>query len=206
MQLGWCNWVDAIRGVVQDRDEFISIDLNRQGYKSEPFMLAKHIAQVFCVPDTTNKRLNVVIPEKRWIVRVESAIDEVEFYQFDEIPPFVTLMIKDQAKNTIGQRRSLLVQWPPWKSQEFQKTKTAMESSKMTLWNMLNVWKYGHLCENLTFIGYLCEICSMCENLTFIWYLCQNMVISEVCVVSEVLCSVSDGHYTEFGNCSIFDR
>jgi hypothetical protein len=25
--------------------------------------------------------------------------------------------------------------------------------------------KYGHLCENLTFIGYLCEICSLCENM-----------------------------------------
>jgi hypothetical protein len=31
------------------------------------------------------------------------------------------------------------------------------------------------------------------------------MAVSEVCVVSEVLCSVSDGHYTESGNCSIFD-
>jgi hypothetical protein len=30
---------------------------------------------------------------------------------------------------------------------------------------MLNIWKYGHLCEKLTFIGYLCEICSMCKNM-----------------------------------------
>jgi hypothetical protein len=52
---------------------------------------------------------------------------------------------------------------------------------------MLNVWKYGHLCENLTFIGYLFEICLMCENLTF---------ISEyLCAVFKALCSVSDGHY-----------
>jgi hypothetical protein len=59
-----CNWVDAIRGVVQDKYGFISVDLNHQGYKSEPFMLAKHVAQVFYVPDTTNKRLKVVIPRK----------------------------------------------------------------------------------------------------------------------------------------------
>jgi hypothetical protein len=60
----------------------------------------------------------------------------------------------------------------------------------------VNVWKYGHLCENFTFIGYFCEICSMCEN----------MAVSKVCLVSwsfvfnfwwsmcsfpEVLCSVS---------------
>jgi hypothetical protein len=59
-----CNWVDGIKGAVQDKYEFISIDLNHQGYKLEPFMLAKHIAHVFYVPDTTNKRLKVVIPGK----------------------------------------------------------------------------------------------------------------------------------------------
>jgi hypothetical protein len=25
--------------------------------------------------------------------------------------------------------------------------------------------KYDHLCENLSFIGYLCEMCSMFENM-----------------------------------------
>jgi hypothetical protein len=59
-----CNWVDRIMGVVQDKYGFIGVDLNHQGYKSEPFMLAKHVAQVFYVPDTINKRLKVVIPEK----------------------------------------------------------------------------------------------------------------------------------------------
>jgi hypothetical protein len=49
---------------------------------------------VFYVPDTTNKRLKVVIPKKRRIVGVENAIDEEEFDQFDDIPPFVTSMIK----------------------------------------------------------------------------------------------------------------
>jgi hypothetical protein len=58
------NWVDAIKGVVKDKYEFISIDLNHQGYKSEPFVLAKHVAQVLYVPNTTNKRLKVVIPGK----------------------------------------------------------------------------------------------------------------------------------------------
>jgi hypothetical protein len=59
-----CNWVDAIKGVVQDKYGFITIDVNRKGYKSEPFMLVKHIAQVFYVPDTINKRLKVGIPRK----------------------------------------------------------------------------------------------------------------------------------------------
>jgi hypothetical protein len=60
-----CTWVDEIKGVVQDKYGFISIYLNHQGYKSEPFVLAKHVAQVFYVLDTTNKRLKVVIPGKR---------------------------------------------------------------------------------------------------------------------------------------------
>jgi hypothetical protein len=38
---------------------FISIDSNCQGYKSKPFMLTKHVTQVFYVLDTTNKRLKV---------------------------------------------------------------------------------------------------------------------------------------------------
>jgi hypothetical protein len=59
-----CTWVDGIKGVVQDKYEFISVDLNHKGYKLKPFVLAKHVAQVFYVPDTTNKRLKVDIPEK----------------------------------------------------------------------------------------------------------------------------------------------
>jgi hypothetical protein len=60
-----CNWVDANKGVIKDKYRFITVDLNRQGYKSEPFVLTKHVAQVFYVPDTTNKKLKVVIPGKR---------------------------------------------------------------------------------------------------------------------------------------------
>jgi hypothetical protein len=59
-----CNWVDAIKGVIKDKYGFISVDLNRQEYKSESFVLAKHIAQVFYVLDITNKRLKVVIAGK----------------------------------------------------------------------------------------------------------------------------------------------
>jgi hypothetical protein len=59
-----CNWVDAIKGVVKDKYVFISVDLNHQRYKFDPFMLAKHVAHVFYVLDTTNKRLKMVISRK----------------------------------------------------------------------------------------------------------------------------------------------
>jgi hypothetical protein len=56
-------------------------------------VLAKYVAQVLYVSDTTNKRLNVVIPGKQQIVRVKNVVDEEEFHQFDEIPSFITSMI-----------------------------------------------------------------------------------------------------------------
>jgi hypothetical protein len=59
------------------------------------------------------------------------------------------------------------------KVKNFKKTKTATKSTKIIVQNMLIVSKYDHLCENLTFNGHLCEICSMCENMTFIGYLCE---------------------------------
>jgi hypothetical protein len=68
---------------------------------------------------------------------------------------------------------------------------------------MLNVCKYGHLCENLTFIGHLCEICSMCENMAIC---CLGSVSDALCVVSEALYSVSDGHYTKSSNCSVSEE
>jgi hypothetical protein len=95
-----CTWVDGIKGVVQDKYGFISIDLNNQGCKSESFVLAKYVAQVFYVLDTTNKRVKVVIPRKRWIVRVDNAVDEEEFDQFDEIPSFITSMIMPRISST----------------------------------------------------------------------------------------------------------
>jgi hypothetical protein len=126
-----CNWIDAIKGDVKDKYMFISIDLNHQGYKSESFVLAKHVAQVFYVPDTTNKRLKLVIPEKWWIVRVKNAVDEKEFDQFDEISSFITSMIKlripsaDEAPYLHNDHHE--------KVKKFKKTKTTTKSSKMIM-------------------------------------------------------------------------
>jgi hypothetical protein len=207
-----CNWVDAIKRVVQDKYGFISVDLNRQGYKSKPFVLAKHVAQVFYVPDTTNKRLKVVISKKWQIIKVENAIDEEEFNQFDEIPPFITSMIKPRISS--ANEAPYLRNDHHEKVKNFKKTRLQWKVAKwlckicsicenMTIcvkiwpfvwkfdfywifvWNMFNVWKYGHLCENVTFIGYLCEICLMCENMSIyvkIWLLLNIWVKYAQCL------------------------
>jgi hypothetical protein len=120
---------------------FISVDLNRQGYKSEPFVLAKHIAQVFYVIDTTNKRLNVVIPGKWRIIGVENAIDEKEFDQFDEISLFVTSMIKPRIPST--NEAPYLCNDHHEKVKNFKKSRLLRKVAK-----------------------WLCKICSMCENMT----------------------------------------
>jgi hypothetical protein len=94
-------------------------------------MLAKHVAQVFYVPDTINKRFKVVILGKRRIVRVENTVDEEEFDQCNEIPPFVTSMIKPRIPS--ANEAPYLRNGHHEKSQEFQKTKAAMESSKIIM-------------------------------------------------------------------------
>jgi hypothetical protein len=218
---------------------------------------------VFDVSGTTNKKLKVVIPGKRWIIRVKNVVDEEEFDQFDEIPPFATSMIKprippankgpylrndrhEKVKNFRKQRQQCKVaKWLCKICSMYENMTICMNfwlsmdicvkyAQCVKIWpfvwkydfywifvqNMLNVWKYGHFCKNVTFIGYLCEICSMFENIAIcvkmwlgylceIFSMCENMAIwcigsiFEVCAASEVLCLVSDLHYTESDNSSV---
>jgi len=76
--------------VTRDKNGFVSVDLRNVGYKTEPFVLAKDVLQVFYVPDTVRMMRHIVLSGKRRIVGVHNAVDEEEFNQFDEIPPFAT--------------------------------------------------------------------------------------------------------------------
>jgi hypothetical protein len=117
-------------------------------------MLAKHVAQVFYVPDTTNKRLKVVIPGKRWIVRVENVVDEEEFDQFDEIPPFITSMIKPRIPS--ANEAPCLCNDHHEKFKNFKKPRPQRKVAK-----------------------WLCKICSMCQNMT----ICVKVWLSiDICV------------------------
>jgi hypothetical protein len=84
-----CKWVRVPQGVKVDKRGFTLVDLNRLAYKDEPFILAKQATQVFYVRDPANPRLHIVLHGKRRIVGVENVdVDEEEYDQFDEIPPF----------------------------------------------------------------------------------------------------------------------
>jgi len=83
-----CRWVKGTRGINKDRYGFTTIDFEQVGYKDEPFVLAAQVSQVFYVLDTQNKKRLVVLPGKKRVVGVEDAVEEEEYNQFDEVPPF----------------------------------------------------------------------------------------------------------------------
>ncbi|KAM0846372.1 hypothetical protein ACQ4PT_055707 [Festuca glaucescens] len=102
-----CKWVKITGDGVQVDKLYgmTTVDLNNLGYRDEPFVLAKDVAQVFYVNDMStkprkrkNKEMNtsydepkrhIVLSGKRNIVGVEDKTDMSEDYnKFDEIPPF----------------------------------------------------------------------------------------------------------------------
>jgi hypothetical protein len=88
-----CRWVQGRQGVMKDRYGFTTVDLEQVGYMEEPFVLASQVSQVFYVRDTRNKRRQVVLPGKKRVVGVQNQVDEEEFKQSDEIPPFGTSIL-----------------------------------------------------------------------------------------------------------------
>ena len=94
-----CRWVQGSQGVTRDKNGFVSVDLRNVGYKTEPFVLAKDVLQVFYVPDTVRMTWHIVLSGKRRIVGVHNAVDEEEFNQFDEIPPFATCELSRLTAN-----------------------------------------------------------------------------------------------------------
>ena len=64
--------------MTRDKNGFVSIDFHNVGYKTEPFVLAKDVLQVFNVPDTVRTTRHIVLHGKRRIVGVHNAVDEEE--------------------------------------------------------------------------------------------------------------------------------
>ena len=88
MPLFKCKWVDNLRGVKVDKDGITCVNLSTNSYLSDPFILAKQATQIFYVEDSNDTRWNIVMHGKRRIVGVENVVDEDEYNQFDELPPF----------------------------------------------------------------------------------------------------------------------
>ncbi|GJV12494.1 transposon protein, CACTA, En/Spm sub-class [Tanacetum coccineum] len=84
-----CKWVNNSSDVIVDEYGFTLVNLGTDGYTSEPFILAKQATQIFFVQEPSNPRCHVVMPSKRHILGVDNVVDEEEYNQFDELPPFL---------------------------------------------------------------------------------------------------------------------
>jgi hypothetical protein len=84
-----CKWVKHPEGVQVDDLGYTLVDLNKVGYKDEPWILAQTVAQVFYVLDPDGGKHYIVVPGKQRIVGVDGVEDEDEHNQFDEVPFFV---------------------------------------------------------------------------------------------------------------------
>ena len=85
-----CKWVknDGPDGVEVDNYGFTIVDLATNGFADEPFVLAKHVTQIFYVQDPINPSKHIVLQSKRRILGVDNVDDEEEYDQFDDLPPF----------------------------------------------------------------------------------------------------------------------
>nr|XP_043637988.1 uncharacterized protein LOC122608988 [Erigeron canadensis] len=83
-----CKWVNNSSGVKVDKYGFTLVDLETNGYASEPFILANQAKQVFFIQDQSKPRWHIVMHGKRRILGVDDVVDEKEYDQFDELPPF----------------------------------------------------------------------------------------------------------------------
>jgi hypothetical protein len=71
-----CKWVDNNNGLRVDELGFMKVDLNRQGYKDEPFILASQAQQVFYVTDPADSKWSIVLLTNKIIVN--DIIDDQE--------------------------------------------------------------------------------------------------------------------------------
>jgi len=78
---------------MKDKYGSTTVDLEQVGYREEPFVVISQVSQVFYVRDTRNKKRQVVLPGKKWVVRVENLVEEFEYNQSNEVPLFDTSIL-----------------------------------------------------------------------------------------------------------------
>ena len=89
-----CRWVKHPKGVVVDGYGLTIVDLNKIGYKDDPWVLASQIAHVLYVADPAKKTKHIVTPRKQDIIGVEGIEDAEEYNQYDQMNLFTDLLQK----------------------------------------------------------------------------------------------------------------
>ena len=91
-----CQWVNGNVGVRQDKLGFTLVDLQRIGYKDEPFIMAAQARQVFYVEDPSDSTWSVVLQGKTSGIPADT--DQATL-DVNEIPTFAQQMPSINAEN-----------------------------------------------------------------------------------------------------------
>ena len=90
-----CQWVKHPQGVDVDNYGLTIVDLAKVGYKDDPWVLAKRVAQVLLIPDPGLKnQKHVVASGKQSIIGVDGVNDAEAFNDYDDIQFFTDLPTK----------------------------------------------------------------------------------------------------------------
>ena len=81
-----CQWVKHPQGVEVDNYGLMIVDLAKVGYKDDPWVLAKRVAQVVYVLDPSQKNeKHIVASDKQTIIGVHGVNDVEAFNDYDDM-------------------------------------------------------------------------------------------------------------------------
>ena len=96
VEQGWSQLISFChsKGVEVYSYGFTIVDLNKIGYKDDPWVLDSQVAQVLYVADPAKKTKHVIVPGKQDIIGVEGIDDASEYNQYDQMKLFTDLSQK----------------------------------------------------------------------------------------------------------------
>jgi len=97
-----CKWVDGNTGVGSDDLGFTLVDLNKIGYKDEPFIMAYQARQVFYVRDPCNERWSVVLEGRNM-----HGTDEHDSLDMHETPSFSNITFGVVVDNEVDDTHAI---------------------------------------------------------------------------------------------------
>ncbi|KAL3628010.1 hypothetical protein CASFOL_028112 [Castilleja foliolosa] len=96
-----CKWVNGNSGVKVDNLGVTLVDFSKVGSKTEPFVMANQVKQVFYITDPSNKSVSVVLHGKRVASpdeNDESSLDVCEFSAFSSgLPNINSEVVNDDV-------------------------------------------------------------------------------------------------------------
>ena len=101
-----CQWVNGKTGVRQDKMGFTLVDLQKIGYKDDPFIMAVQVRQVFYVENPSNCRWSVVLQGRSFS---NSEQNDGSTFDVTDMPPFSKNMpsiIDDQQEDDVYANRT----------------------------------------------------------------------------------------------------